>query len=523
MCRQLYNPNTIDAPYFLARKHKGEFETKGQSTATFGHRIDSPRQTVADGVFAGWCWNGIKLTAYNDRYGIFPLFWSRLPNGGVCVSSSLTRLIECGASRVLDYDALAVFFRLQTFVGNDTPFAAIKVLPPNAVFEWQDGELQCRERIPETPKRNTISRDDAIDQYIDLFAYAMAKRTPASDNFAVPVSGGRDSRHILLELHRMGIEPAICVSAWDNPPDPNEDPKIGNLLCSELGFRYAAIDQELSPWSAEIRKNHETHFCASAHGWYLALADYIKNRSDCIFDGLAGDVLSQSSNLNPKRDEVFLSGDVNAIANTLLFGSARPGPVLKGIINRKLQRAMAPEIARKRISKEVKKHLGMPNPTASFFFWNRTRRMTALAPYGLLSGMRRVHTPFLDHDLFDFMVTLPSSMLLDRTFHDDAIARAYPTFAHIPYANHKTAPRSDDQHIRRNFLSEAFSNFVLRRPSPLIKNVGPRIKILAGLLSRGHIHPWIPLSFVYLSQLEAVTNGQSGLQRIQTIHRPAKS
>src|SRR5699024_7220665 len=224
---------------------------------------------------------------------------------------------------------------------------------------------------------------------------------------------------------------------------------IGRLLCNELGFRYETVNQELSLFAAEQRKNHETHFCASAHGWYLALADYLNGQFDCIYDGLAGDVLSQSSNLNPERDAAFKSGDADAIANILLFDSKSPGPVLAGIINRKLQSAMAPDIAKNRICQEIEKHLDMPNPTSSFFFWNRTRRMTALAPYGLLAGVHHVYTPFLDHDLFAFMATLPSSMLLDRSFHDKAIARAYPSFAHIPYADNKTAPRPNDKRIRR--------------------------------------------------------------------------
>lgn len=479
-----------EAPYFLIRKKNGYFETEGQPEAEFGHTLQSRPDTQPEGIFARWYWDGTRLVVDNDRYGIYPLFWFRRSDNGVCVSTSLPKLIELGAPTNLDVEALAVFFRLGSFVGNDTPFTAIRTLPPNAVFEWANGHLTCQGRYPEVPKPSDISRDEAIDRYIDLFAKAMAKRRPASNKFAVPITGGRDSRHILLELHRTGIEPTVCVSALDNPPDPNQDPEIGRLLCHELGFKHVIVDQTLSLMSAETRKNRETHFCAPAHGWYLALADSLNGQFDYIYDGLGGDVLSQSAFLSHGLDSTFRSNDANAIARELLFGAARERPVLKGILNGNLQKSMAPEVAIERLAQEVETHLDMPNPIASFFFWNRTRRMTALAPYALLADQTRAYAPFLDSDLFGFMNSLPSRMLLDRTFHDDAIARAYPDFAHVPYANSKTAPRASDRCVRATFLNEAARKFLIQKPRSLMKNIAPRANILMGVLSQGHIHPW---------------------------------
>lgn len=492
--------------YFYVGPHDDSFETQGQKSAYFGHKTSTETCGTAEGIFACWHWDGERLIVNNDRYGIYPLFWFTTPNGSICISTSILKLIKQGAPTELDVEALAVFFRLGTFLGEDTPFTAIKTLPPDAVFEWANGNLKYYGRYPKVSTASAVSRDEAIDQYIDLFAKAMAKRRPTSDNFAIPVTGGRDSRHILLELHRTGIEPAVCVSALDNPPDPNKDPEIGKLLCNEMGFRHVTVDQKLSLLSAELRKNCETHFCAPAHAWFFALADFLNGCFDYTYDGLGGDVLSQSSFLNPGIDAIFRSNDVHAISSELLFGRTPEQPVLKGLLPHKLQKSMSSEVAKGRLAKEVKKHLDMPNPTASFFFWNRTRRMTALAPYSLLEQQLCVYAPFLDHDLFDFMNTLPSSMLLDRTFHDDAISRAYPTFSHIPYANDKATSPGDDRYVRTRFLDEATRKFLLRKPWSLMKNVTPRTKLLAGFLSRGHIRPWIPMSIAYLDQIDSIVN-----------------
>lgn len=487
----------------MVEMRDGTANTCGQANAEFGHRIVSATHDVADGVFAGWRWDGNRFVVENDRYGFFPLFWFRTPGGGVCVSSSLVALIEQGAPTELDVEALAVFFRVGFFVGNDTPFGSIKAVPPNAVFAWENGELRCEGRYPPVPNAAVISRDDAIDHYIDLFAKAMARRPPATGTFAVPISGGRDSRHILLELHRTGFEPSVCVSALDHPPDPNEDPEIAAALCGKLGFKLVIVDQQLSPFSAQVRKNLETHLCAGAHGWYLALADFLNGNFQCTYDGIAGDVLSQSKFLSARLDSIFHSQDLDAICNALLARQASSFSGAKALLKSDLKQSLDPSIAKARLAKEVARHLEHPNPVGSFIFWNRTRREIALAPYSLLKDIPRVYAPFLDHELFDFLVALPSAMLLDHRFHDDTIARAYPDFAGIPYARN-AAPHADDRAMRARFLNEAGREFLLRKPSRLMKNLSPRAKMLASILSGGRMQPWISPLIVYLGQLESI-------------------
>ncbi|WEN15367.1 hypothetical protein PY254_01415 [Rhodanobacter sp. AS-Z3] len=439
----------------------------------------------------------------NDRYGFYPLFWFSPPGGGVCVSPSLTTLIEQGAPTNLDVEALAVFFRLGCFVGEDTPFSAIKTVPPNALFEWTNGRLECRGQYPSVIQTTTLSRDDAIDRYIELFAQSMARRAPGAGASVVPISGGRDSRHILLELHRSGLEPSLCVSALDNPPDPNEDPKVAAALCRELGFKYTVVNQQLSLLSAELRKNSETHFCAAAHGWYLALSDALNGQFDCAYDGIAGDVLSQSKFLRPDLDAVFRSGRVKPICDMLFAQGASSFGGLQSLLKGELKMAAMHEVATRRLAVELERHLDCPNPVASFIFWNRTRRMIALTPYSLLAGIPRVYSPFLDHDLFDFLTTLPTDMLMGHSFHDDTIARAYPKFAHIPYVD-KDAPARDDSGVRARLLNESAQRFLLKRPSRLMKNLRPRAKMLAGVLSGGRINPWISPLVIYLDQLESM-------------------
>jgi hypothetical protein len=86
---------------------------------------------------------------------------------------------------------------------------------------------------------------------------------------------------------------------------------------------------------------------------------------------------------------------------------------------------------------ELKEHEAAPNPLASFVVYNRTRRVTALPPTTLLSPHAAVWCPYLDADLWDHLSSLGPELLEgDSTcsFHDEALRRAYPEFAEVPFA-----------------------------------------------------------------------------------------
>ncbi|NII11153.1 hypothetical protein [Oleiagrimonas sp. C23AA] len=491
------------APYFLVRQVDEILETSGRAEACFGHELPSDNHDVVDGVFARWLWDGRRLVVRNDRYGCYPLFWFRLQDGGVCVSPSIEVLIEQGAPRDLDTESLAVFFRLGYFVGDDTPFRAIKSVPPHAVFEWENNRLQCRGRYPATPVVVHHSRDEAIDTYIDLFSRSMAKRTPGTGRCVVPLSGGRDSRHILLELHRTGRPPDVCVSALDHPPDPNEDPAIAAQLCKALQLDCTIVPQQLPVFSAEWQKNRETNFCTPMHSWYLALSTFVNGRFDYAYDGIGGDVLSQSKSLNPDMDAVFRSSDVRAICSALISRQKTSASVTLSLLKGELAAARDEGLAITRLATEVEKHLDHPNPVGSFMFWNRTRRSIALAPYNMIRGISCVYAPFLDHELFDYLSSLPVSLLMDHKFHDQTIARAYPSFSDIPYARN-SAPMASNNAQQARFLAQAAGIFALKRPSRIMKNMVPRARMLASVCSFGRVNPWVPKSIIYIDQIESM-------------------
>jgi hypothetical protein len=351
-----------------------------------------------------------------DRYGFFPLFEWRTADARV-LSTDLLTLIGCGAPTAFDSDALAVFVRVGFFVGTDTPFRAIRAVHPAPL---RAGTLP-------------ISRDEAIDAFLALFRASIARRAPTAP-YVMPLSGGRDSRHILFALCDAGYPPAACVTVRHFPPRANDDELIARELCETLGLEHRVLAQPRGRADLERRKNEATHVCTDEHAQFVIMADHLGAHTRVTYDGIAGDVLSQSAYLRPDVHAHFERGNLRAAAEFVLdgYGTMAAEGALARVLAPSLHREWSRERAVQRLAAEMVRHQDAPNPVGSFFLANRTRREVALAPYAL---MRRVTTfaPYLDRDLYDLLAGLPAALLMDRALHTDAIARAWPQYSHLPY------------------------------------------------------------------------------------------
>lgn len=494
--------------YFRARGIGAQVEISGTPAVLLGHQLGSHAQSgIPDGIFAQWLWDGARLVVRNDRYGFYPLFYY-CKSSEICISPSIPRLVQEGAPGELDYPALAVFLRLGYFIGEDTPFKHIRALSPGTTLEW-DGKITLSSKgCAITKPCATSTRDEAIDTYIALFAQSIARRPPTSEPFAVALSGGRDSRHIVLELLRQGRVPAQCVTAPKYLSRTDQDVRVGGLLARELGLSHLIVESREYLFEDEWGKNIATSFCSDEHTWYMGVAKYLSENFKATYDGIGGDVLSQSRLLSQQMLDRFESGRPTEIANQLLGNVGET--LLQKLLRPNVHALCNREIAVHRLEREVMKHLGAPNPVGSFFFWNRTRREIALSPYGLLSSLPTVFAPYLDCDLFDFLTALPARLLLDHQFHTDTILRAYPDYKHIPFES-KSESHVDATTRRPQFARSVARHVLPRMPSGLMRN-GFLVPHLAGILANAKYaakSTWFVPLVLYLHQLERLSTSST--------------
>lgn len=415
-----------------ATRSEGEVTIYGDREAEFGHRVPRCGCVRDDGVYAGWRTSDGTVEAYTDRYGAWPLFYSGNTDH-LLLSDSLTSVAAHLPGMELDKDALACFFRIGFFLGESTPFKEIKILPPGGRLEWHS-ELNITGEKP-AQKAHSCNHAEAIDGYIDLFRQAMHRLS--LDVQFMPLSGGRDSRHIFFEMCRQKVPPQSVISLGGRKTSPESDAAVARQLAERLNVPHVVVTAEGSRFMADLAHHEATHLCCDEHSWMVPLFAFLTANTDAYHDGIAGDALSAGLFLSKETHLLYKTGRLEAVADAFLDRCRQTRPNAR-YLDSLYGIGKGDSIVKEELVAELRRHEKSPNPVSSFYFWNRTRRGIALAPFGLGRGVAKVLAPYLDADLFDFLASLSAEIMWDRTFHSETIEKAFPEHADIPYASGST-------------------------------------------------------------------------------------
>jgi hypothetical protein len=380
------------------------------------------------------------------------------------IAPSVGELLEIGAPADLDEHAIATFLRLGYHVGNDTPFRSIKALPPRPVLDLAARRPAVSSSRP-LVRRNGLSRRTVIEAYITLFRNAIAAR--ATGDAIVPLSGGRDSRHILLELAEGHHPIRECVTFRHFAPRVDSDAIVAANLARAVGVRHQVLPEPGSRIPAEIRKNELTHYCTDEHVQFMAMVDYLGGHGAQVFDGIGGDVLSAGHFLNPESMAAMEAGVPGMTAYLLDQYDRTIERGLRRVLSRDAQARFSRDKAEARIQEELRHHVSDPDPVSAFYFWHRTRREVALASCALLPAGTRVEMPYLDDELYALLAGLDASVTMDHCLHNDAIALAHPRYSGFGYEQ-RAATKAAPWQFRATAVS--FGTRLLRLPWQALMN-----------------------------------------------------
>ena len=455
-----------------------------------GVRADGPTHYRRGGdVWAQWAFDGRRLVVENCPFGFRPLFW-REYRDAISVSDSVLALID--ERPALNVAALAVFVRLGFFIGDDTAFLGVRQLPPNSKLTWTSEGTRLH--IGELPRAHEVRIDRAVamKRYDALLREVVAGRI--TRDFHVPLSGGRDSRHIALAIHTAGARPTAFVTHKHLPWRADEDVRIAAVLSRALGVPHIVIEQPKMFVRNILRSHVDSELLADEGGQTLPFRNWLNTHARCIFDGIAGDVMSAGLFQIDDIHQDYVRGRLDDVVTKILrVWEPITGGGWSPLIDQALAGQLSAETARKRLRKEIERHADNHNPQRSFYFWNRTRREIAITPFLLLK--LEVEAPYLDMKLWHFLESLPWDVICDQTFHTKTVLSAYPEFAHIPFED-KDAARP-----KRLRESICFATDFLRTVPGSIGMKRSRLLRRSLAMMVDHDVWWSPTMALYLRQL----------------------
>lgn len=416
----------------------------------------------ACGFSAGWDWNGTVLRARTDRYGSYPIYY-HARHDEVRVSPSLQALLDAEVPLDFDEHAIAAFLQFGCFLGEDTPFRAIRILPADGRLEWRPNGAWNVESGARPIAAQALSRRAAQDAFIDAFHSAVQRRPPIGRP-VVSLTGGRDSRHLLLVMLKThGVRPsAVSVRHFD--ANRAADVRVASQVATAADISHQILDQYSSQLQSELRMSALCSFSTDWHAWSLPLVDHLEvNKGIDLYTGHGGDAITRGRPLNAERLRLWCEGDSSALADRMLSGRPDARALMQHLIKPEKQGLLGMAVARERLLIELGRHFHQPNPEMSYTMEVGLKRRTAPLWFPMCSDHARVVVPYLDDDLTGLMASLPASLALDESFHTEAIARAFPEFASLPFSGH-----TPNQHHFRGmhpFAREALRYVQSRRDS----------------------------------------------------------
>jgi asparagine synthase (glutamine-hydrolysing) len=143
-------------------------------------------------AFAWWEPAPRRLTLVRDRFGVRPLHWTGLPDGGIAFASEAKGLFASG--EVTARPDLAGIDEVFTTWGTRAPrtaFAGVAQLPPGGLLVWEDGAIVARRTWWEPDYAPADApHPDALPE---LLADAVRLRLRADVPVGTYLSGGLDS------------------------------------------------------------------------------------------------------------------------------------------------------------------------------------------------------------------------------------------------------------------------------------------------------------------------------------------
>jgi asparagine synthase (glutamine-hydrolysing) len=166
-----------------------------------------------NGMFATAVWDAREqhLVLARDRFGIKPLYYSALPDGGLVFASEIKALYRSGLVRPApSAEGIREYFAFQNVWGRQTMFRDVSQLLPGELLEWQNGSISRRSfwtlSFPRS-RRDPVST--LAEEHREILRRVVRRQIAADVPVMSYLSGGIDSTAITVAAHE--VDPRVTA------------------------------------------------------------------------------------------------------------------------------------------------------------------------------------------------------------------------------------------------------------------------------------------------------------------------
>jgi len=211
--------------------------------------------SAVTGFFTLAIWDEENETLYfaNDRSGLRPFFFHRTEAGRVLFASEVKGILAATGPLAPDphgiTDLIVFGFPLET----RTLFQGLQGVPPGSITAIRKGSLEQRQyrRLEYAwEAHRSVRRSEWVERTAECFRSCLRAMVEEEGPYAVPLSGGMDSRIIAAGLHADGRKALTYTIGSEG----SRDVAIGRMVARRLrtDHREVVLDPEACPLRAKL-------------------------------------------------------------------------------------------------------------------------------------------------------------------------------------------------------------------------------------------------------------------------------
>ena len=247
------------------------------------------------GMFAFAIWDRVEKTLFvaRDLFGEKPLYYARGDNGSLAAASEIGAVLAAGMVQArLSLEAVDAFLAFGYVPPDRTIFADIAVLPPAHYLVWKAGRIETVRYWKPRLESQRITMDAAAGRLRELIEQAVRRQMVADVPVGAFLSGGLDSSTIVAMMQQHSSIPVQTFSVGFG--DVINELPYARAVARRYGTEHHEIDlgrPDVAPLLERMADVYGEPFADTSHIPMYLISQFARRHVKVVLSGDGGDEL----------------------------------------------------------------------------------------------------------------------------------------------------------------------------------------------------------------------------------------